>query len=73
MNNKFKDTASRLLGISDDWTFWDIKEHLEWLIENPSEIVDGYNKSVFKESNIDRIMDEVADMKKNDYNFFQTV
>jgi len=57
--NKYEDTADKLLGISDDWGYSDIKEHLKWLINNPNEIADGYDKSVFKTSNIDAIMNEV--------------
>jgi hypothetical protein len=52
----FKDTASRLLGISDDWTIRDIREHLLWLIANPDEIADGYNKSDIKPENFTAIM-----------------
>jgi len=57
--DKFTVTANQLLGISDDWTASDIKEHLHWLIENPDEIADGYDKSVFKYENINKIMNAV--------------
>jgi len=57
--SKCKDTADKLLGISDDWGYYNIKEHLKWLINNPDEIADGYDKSAFKTSNMDMIMDEV--------------
>jgi hypothetical protein len=57
--NSFQDTADRLLGISDDWTANDIKEHLQWLIANPDEIAEGYNKSDFKSENMEAIMVEV--------------
>jgi hypothetical protein len=59
MENKFEDIADRLLGISDDWTVNDIKEHLQWLIANPDEIAEGYNKSDFKSENVGAIMAEV--------------
>jgi len=62
--NVYQDTADRLLGICDDWTIKNIKEHLLWLIDNPEEIADGYNKSVFKESNVDKIMKYVKVLKK---------
>jgi len=54
------DTADRLLGIDDDWTVQYIQDHLEWLIDNPDEIPDGYDKSVFKDEYVDAIMDRVA-------------
>lgn len=57
--NVFTDTAYKLLGISDEWTVKDIQEHLVWLINNPDEIAEGYDKSVFTRENIEPIMDEV--------------
>jgi hypothetical protein len=57
------DTADRLLGIDDDWTVQYIQDHLEWLIDNPDEISDGYDKSVFKDEYVDAIMDRVAILK----------
>lgn len=62
--NKFKDTADQLLGISDDWGFSDIGEHLVWLIDNPDEIADGYDKSVFTPENYYLIMEEVKMLLK---------
>lgn len=48
--------AQCLLGISDDWKYKDIKEHLQWLINNPSEIADGYEKEFITEQYEDRIL-----------------
>jgi hypothetical protein len=44
MKNPHEHNANCLLGISDDLGYKDVKDHLEWLIENPSEIADGYEK-----------------------------
>ena len=52
------------MGIDDDWNIGDIREHLLWLIENPEEIADGYDRSVFKVENIDDIMREVEKLKR---------
>ena len=30
--NPYEHNAKCLLGIDDDWTYTDIREHLEWLI-----------------------------------------
>lgn len=57
------DTADQLLGIDDSWTIQYIQDHLEWLIDNPDEISDGYDKSVFKDEYVDAIMDRVAILK----------
>jgi hypothetical protein len=61
---EYKDTADQLLGICDDWNANDIEEHLLWLIDNPEEIADGYDKSIFKMSNVDEIMFWVKLLKK---------
>lgn len=57
--NECEDVADRLLGICDDWTIQDIEEHLRWLIDNPDEIADGYNRVMFKYENIGEIMNWV--------------
>ena len=61
--NIYQETASQLLGISDDWKVKDIREHLMWLINNPDEIADGYDKSVFKYENVSEILKWVAKLK----------
>ena len=53
---RYMDTADRLLGIDDDWTVADIREHLNWLVDNPDEICDGYDKEVMVYENIEEIM-----------------
>ena len=54
--NECKDIADQLLGVCDEWTTDDIQEHLEWLISNPSEIADGYNRAMFKSENVEEII-----------------
>lgn len=61
--NKYQDTAEQLLGICDDWSLSDIKEHLEWLINNPDEIAEGYHRDVFEHKNINIIMKYVSLIK----------
>lgn len=56
MINPHKHNASCLLGISDDWKYKDIKEHLEWLIQNPTEIADGYIKETITNRYKDTIL-----------------
>lgn len=60
METIYQDTADRLMGICDDWTKRDIREHLEWLIDNPDEISIGYDRSVFTKENIENIMEWVT-------------
>jgi hypothetical protein len=47
--DKIKNNALNLLGIDDDWTVNDIREHLTWLIQNPTEISEGYHKEYMTE------------------------
>ena len=63
MKNKHKDTASQLLGISDDWTINDIEEHYLWLMANPEEIADGYDKTTFNSESFMDVMDWVKILK----------
>jgi hypothetical protein len=59
MIKQIKDAAQCLLGISDDWKYSDIEEHLEWLLENRDEIAEGYPMDVMYEEYFDDIMLEV--------------
>lgn len=63
MKNANKDTASQLLGISDDWTVNDIEEHYLWLMANPEEIADGYDKTTFNPENFIDVMNWVKILK----------
>lgn len=64
---KIKHNAQCLLGIDDEWNYSDIKEHLEWLIQNPNEIADGYCKGEMTEENVDRTMGWVLYYKQMYY------
>ena len=59
MKNKIKDAASCLLRISDDWKYSDIKEHLNWLLDNPDEIAEGYPLDVMKRNYSGDILEQV--------------
>jgi hypothetical protein len=61
--DEFTKTASWLLGIDDDWTVKNIKDHLLWLIRNPDEIADEYDRSVFKLGNVTKIMEIVKRLR----------
>ena len=56
MIEKIKHNASCLLGISDDWSISDVKEHLKWLINNPDEIANGYEKEYITSKHMDETM-----------------
>lgn len=51
--------AQCLLGIHDEWDFFDIEQHLDWLLNNKEEIAEGYPMDVMnRECEVD-IMNEV--------------
>ena len=51
--------ASCLLGICDDWDYFDIEQFLDWQLDNMEEIDDGYPLEVMtREYELD-ILDEV--------------
>lgn len=54
--DKIKSNALNLLGIDDDWTISNIREHLTWLIQNPTEISEGYYKDHMMKEHITDIM-----------------
>jgi hypothetical protein len=49
--DKIKSNALNLLGIDNDWTVNDIREHLTWLTQNPTKICEGYYKEYMTEDN----------------------
>ena len=61
MNNKeqIKDAASCLLGISDDWKYNDVKEFLDWQLDNLDELPGGYPKKVMTREYEDQILEQV--------------
>ena len=40
------DAADRLLGISDDWDYFDIEQFLDWQLANLNDLPEGYPKEV---------------------------
>jgi hypothetical protein len=59
MLEQIKDAAQCLLGISDDWKYSDIKEHLDWLLDNKEEIADGYPLEVMDDEYKEDILKQV--------------
>ena len=67
MNNKeqIKDAASCLLGISDDWKYNDVKEFLNWQLDNLDELPEGYPKEVMKPEYKEQILEQVEILLRN--------
>ena len=62
MLEQIKDAAQCLLDISDDWKYSDIKEHLNWLLDNKDEIAEGYPLEVMGYVYRDKILEQVKIM-----------
>ena len=67
MNNKeqIKDVASCLLGISDDWKYNDVKEFLNWQLDNLDELPEGYPKEVMTREYEQQILEQVEILLRN--------
>ena len=61
MNNKEQiiEAAYCLLGISDDWKYNDVKEFLDWQLNNLDELPEGYPKEVMTREYEDQILEQV--------------
>lgn len=56
---QIKDVADRLLGISDDWDYFDIESFLDWQLDHLDELPEGYPREVMTRENESIIMTEV--------------
>lgn len=62
MTNKSElitEAAHCLLGISDDWTYHDIAQFLDWQLDNMDDIAEGYPIEVMTRGNEELILNEV--------------
>ena len=58
----FREAAQCLTGISDEWNYSDIYEHLGWLLDNPDEIAEGYPLEVMTTEFRNYILEEVINI-----------
>lgn len=57
---QIKDAAQCLLGISDDWGYFEIEQFLDWALDNPDEIDGvGYPMEVMTREYESDILNEV--------------
>lgn len=56
---QIKEAAECLLGISDDWNYFDIEQFLDWQLDNLDELPEGYPREVMTRENESKIMTEV--------------
>jgi len=56
---KIERTANCLLGICDDWDYFDIEQFLDWQLDNLENLAAGYPKEVMVRENEIEILREV--------------
>lgn len=63
---QIKDAAQCLLGISDDWGYFEIEQFLDWALDNPDELKDvGYPMEVMTREYESDILNEVEYILRN--------
>ena len=65
IENKIKLAANYLLGISDNWGYSNIKQFLDWQLDNLDDLADGYPRDVMTREHEDDIMNEVDNQLRN--------
>ena len=67
MNNKeqIKDAASCLLGISDEWGYFEVEQFLDWQLDNLDELPGGYPKEVMTREYEQQILEQVEILLRN--------
>lgn len=59
IQEQISDAADCLLGISDDWDYFDIEQFLDWQLDNLDDLPEGYPKEVMNRKHEAQIMDVV--------------
>lgn len=65
IQEQIKDAAHCLLGISDDWGYFEIEQFLDWQLDNMDNIADGYPLEVMTREYEDSILEQVQVLLKN--------
>ena len=65
IQEQIKDAAHCLLGISDDWGYFEIEQFLDWQLDNMDDITDGYPLEVMTREYEESILEQVQMLLKN--------
>ena len=65
IQEQIKDAAHCLLGISDDWGYFEIEQFLDWQLDNMDDIADGYPLEVMTREYEESILEQVQVLLKN--------
>ena len=59
IKEQIKEAADCLLGISDDWGYFEVEQFLDWQLDNLDELAEGYPVEVMTREYEQDIMGEV--------------
>jgi hypothetical protein len=65
IKEQIKEAANCLLGISDDWGYFEVEQFLDWQLDNLDELAEGYPVEVMTREYESEIMSEVENIIKN--------
>jgi len=65
IKKQIKEAADCLLGISDDWGYFEVEQFLDWQLDNLDELAEGYPVEVMTREYESEIMSEVENIIKN--------
>jgi hypothetical protein len=65
IKEQIKEAADCLLGISDDWGYFEVEQFLDWQLDNLDELAEGYPVEVMTREYESEIMSEVENIIKN--------
>jgi len=64
LKDDITEAAQCLLGISDDWGYFEIEQFLDWQLDNLDELPEGYPKEVMTREYESLILEEVERLLK---------
>ena len=67
INKQIREAAHCLLGISDDWGYFEIEQFLDWQLDNLNDLPEGYPKEVMTREYETRILDQVQKIALKNY------
>lgn len=59
INKQIREAAQCLLGISDDWGYFEVEQFLDWQLDNLNDLPEGYPKEVMTREYETRILNQV--------------
>jgi hypothetical protein len=67
INKQIREAAQCLLGISDEWGYFEVEQFLDWQLDNLDELPEGYPIQVMTRKYETRILNEVQKIALKNY------